>query len=145
MHGGSLLATSPFWASDNGAGVSTLYNGAGQLIPLVVTIAPPGGSPPGDTLAAPTGTVFNPTNDFVVTKGTKSGKALFIFATEDGTVSGWNPGVDSTHSILGADNSARPRSTRVWLSARRRAAIFYATKLPGWYRGRVDKNFSRRR
>jgi uncharacterized protein (TIGR03118 family) len=97
--------TSPFWVSDNGAGVSTLYNGAGQPIPLVVTIAPPAESAPG-TLATPTGTVFNPTSDFVVTKGTKSAKALFIFATEDGTVSGWNPGVDSTHSILGVDNSA---------------------------------------
>src|SRR5258708_6238526 len=36
--------TSPFWISDNGTGFSTLYNGAGAPIPLVVTIPPPGGS-----------------------------------------------------------------------------------------------------
>lgn len=34
------LATSPFWASDNGTGFSTLYTGTGQQIPLFVTIPP---------------------------------------------------------------------------------------------------------
>jgi uncharacterized protein (TIGR03118 family) len=98
-------STSPFWVSDNGTGVSTLYNGAGQPVPLVVTIASPAGSPP-ETKATPTGTVFNPTSDFVISNGTKSGKAFFIFATEDGTISGWNPNVDATDSILAVDNSA---------------------------------------
>src|ERR1700756_5361682 len=32
------LPTSPFWVSDNGTGFSTLYTGAGQKIPLTVTI-----------------------------------------------------------------------------------------------------------
>src|SRR5947208_13480926 len=32
--------TSPFWVADNNAGVSTLYNGAGQKIPLTVNIPP---------------------------------------------------------------------------------------------------------
>lgn len=54
-------AGTPFWVSDNGANVSTLYNGAGQPFPvgspLVVTI-PDGG--------APTGVVFNDTTDFVL-------------------------------------------------------------------------------
>src|ERR1700746_502618 len=39
------LGTSPFWISDNGTGLSTLYNGLGQLFPtpqkpLVVEIPP---------------------------------------------------------------------------------------------------------
>lgn len=105
----SASSTSPFWVSDNGTGVSTLYNGSGQPFPpaspLVVTIPPPAGSPPGTT-ATPTGNVFNATNDFVVSRGGKAGKSLFIFATEDGTISGWNPTVDSTHAILAVDNSA---------------------------------------
>ncbi len=100
--------TSPWWISDNGAGVSTLYNGSGQPqfqpVPLVVTIPPPGGSPEGTT-AAPTGDVFNGTTGFVVKKGTASGPAAFIFATEDGTISGWNRQVDPTHAILEVDNS----------------------------------------
>ena len=101
----SHSATSPFWVSDNGTGVSTLYNGAGTKQSLVVTIPPPDGSPPGTT-ATPTGQVFNGTTDFTVTNGTTSAPSRFIFATEDGTISGWNPTVDPTHAILAVDNSA---------------------------------------
>ena len=101
----SHSATSPFWISDNGKGITTLYNGAGTKQALVVTIPPPTGSPAG-TISKPTGQVFNGTTDFVVTNGITSAAARFIFATEDGTISGWNPTVDPTHAILGADNSA---------------------------------------
>src|SRR5436189_4348852 len=52
--------TSLNWVSDNGTGVSTLYNTAGAKQGLVVTIPPPAGSPP-DTTAKPTGQVFNNT------------------------------------------------------------------------------------
>src|SRR5207249_11653851 len=54
----SLSSTSPFWVADNGTGVSTLYDGQGQPIPLVVTIPPPAGG----TVSLPTGTVFNTFN-----------------------------------------------------------------------------------
>jgi uncharacterized protein (TIGR03118 family) len=97
--------TSPWWVSDNGAGVSTLYNGDGTARSLVVTIPPPAGSPPGTT-SAPTGNVFNGTGDFDVKEGDKLGSSLFIFATEDGTISGWNPGVDPTHAVLAVDRSS---------------------------------------
>ena len=101
-------ATSPFWISDNGAGVSTLYNGEGMAFPtsspLVVTIPTPPNAKAG-AVAAPTGVVFNGSGDFVVSGGGKSGVARFIFATEDGTISGWSPGVDATHAILVVNNS----------------------------------------
>jgi uncharacterized protein (TIGR03118 family) len=105
--------TSPWWVADNGTGVSTLYNGNGTPFPvaspLVVTIPPPAGSPAGTT-AAPTGIVFNSVNvtnpdDFVVSAGGKSGPSIFMFATEDGTISGWNPTVDQHHAILKVDRS----------------------------------------
>lgn len=106
--------TTPWGVSDNGTGVSTLYNGQGRAFPpgspLVVTIPPPAGSPAGTT-AAPTGNIFNPVNssepgDFVVSESGKSGPSIFMFATEDGTISGWNLNVDLTHAILAVDNSA---------------------------------------
>lgn len=105
--GVSHSATSPFWVSDNGAGVATLYDGSGTPFPvgnpLVVTIPPPTG---GTDQAAPTGQVFNGgTGGFVVTEGDKSASATFLFATEDGTISGWNPTVDPTHAVLVVDNS----------------------------------------
>src|SRR6476659_8976174 len=67
----SHSATSPFWVSDNGTGLSTLYNGAGTKQGLIVTIPPPAGSPPGTT-ATPTGQVFNGTVAFTVTNGITS-------------------------------------------------------------------------
>jgi uncharacterized protein (TIGR03118 family) len=103
---------SPFWVSDNVTGKSTLYNGAGQrfplppMPPLVVTIPPAPGS---TATGTPTGTVFNitlgnPTASFSV-NGTPSGTAIFLFATLDGTISGWAPGVDFTHAIIAVDRS----------------------------------------
>src|SRR5271165_224646 len=96
---------SPWWVSNNNSGTSTLYNGAGipqpqptptnpTAMPLVVTIPPPKG---GNGPAAPTGTIFNGSADFAVAPGKP---ALFIFVTEDGTISGWNPGVDPLNAQL---------------------------------------------
>jgi len=94
-------ATSPFWVSDNGAGLSTLYNSAGTPQSLVVSIPAPG-APLGHD-GAPTGLVFNiaggATGVFKVSGVTSGGiatsaAAVFLFATEDGTILGWNPGVN---------------------------------------------------
>jgi uncharacterized protein (TIGR03118 family) len=98
---------SPFWVSDNSTGLSTLYNGAGQKQGLKVVIPP---APNGAALGTPTGDVFNitignPTSSFSVSNGTKSGVAIFLFATLDGTISGWSPGVDGTHAIIAVDRS----------------------------------------
>jgi uncharacterized protein (TIGR03118 family) len=95
-------STSPWWIGNNNSGTSTLYDGKGNIMPLVVTIPPPAGSPAG-TLAAPTGTVFNGSPaDFLLAPGKQ---AIFIFATEDGTISGWNPGIDLHNAVLKVDNS----------------------------------------
>lgn len=95
----------PFWISDNNAGVSTLYTGQGQTVPLVVNIPVAPGSPAG-TLSSPTGVVFNGKNEFNVTENGTTGASLFIFATEDGTISGWNPKTDLTHAIITVNNSS---------------------------------------
>jgi uncharacterized protein (TIGR03118 family) len=94
---------SPWWVGNNNSGTSTLYDGKGNVIPLVVTVPPPKGAPAG-TQSAPTGVVFNgsPT-DFLLAPGKQ---AIFIFATEDGTISGWNPGIDPHTAVLKVDNSA---------------------------------------
>jgi len=90
----SRSSTSPWWVANNGTGTSTLYNGAGVKQALVVTIPPaPGGTAPG----VPTGTVFNGTTDFQLTPGNA---ARFLFVTEDGTISGWNPAVNPTQAVI---------------------------------------------
>jgi uncharacterized protein (TIGR03118 family) len=104
----ALGPNTAIWVADNGSGVATVYNRKGQPFPsgtpLVVTIPPPAGSPAGTT-AAPTGAIFNDTSDFVVSESGMSGPSLFVFATEDGTISGWNPNVDVNNAILEVDNS----------------------------------------
>ncbi len=107
----------PWWINNNGTGTSELSDGSANLstgLPFV-TVPPPAGSPPG-TVSAPTGIVFQNTqahpNDFVVQAGKNSGPSIFIFATEDGTISGWNPKVatngssPSTQATLAVDDSA---------------------------------------
>jgi uncharacterized protein (TIGR03118 family) len=96
--------TSPFWIADNGTGLSTLYAKDGTPILQLpsVRIPPPHGS---SSTATPTGMVFNPTTDFVVSGDGNSGPAIFLFATEDGTISGWNPTVALRRAVLAVDNS----------------------------------------
>jgi uncharacterized protein (TIGR03118 family) len=94
-------STGTIWVSDNGTGVSTLYNQDGTAVPLVVEIPTSAGNNEG---ANPTGIVFNDTEFFRVTKDGVSGPAIFIFVSEDGSISGWNPTVDSTHAIIAVDN-----------------------------------------
>jgi uncharacterized protein (TIGR03118 family) len=106
--GVSFSPTGPFWVSDNGAGVATIYNSSGTPVPAAgnttITIA----TPPGQTTpASPTGQVFNSAGSgFNISSGGVTAPAVFIFATEDGTISGWNPSVNAGSSVLAVDNSA---------------------------------------
>jgi uncharacterized protein (TIGR03118 family) len=130
--------TSPFWVSDNGIGVSTLYahNTVAMTFsinPRVVFIPTPGNTtctiPPAVACGAPTGVVFNiaPASPpaFQIsgfTSGNVATKkpATFIFATEDGTIVGWsNAGVNppafnnsapfvGNYGIIAVDNSNNP-------------------------------------
>lgn len=85
---------SPWWVSDNGMGVATLYNGGGTPFPpgspLVVTI--PTGDPNVSPTGTPTGQIFNGTGGFPL-----NGKpSAFLFVTEDGTLQAWNGGTAAT-------------------------------------------------
>jgi uncharacterized protein (TIGR03118 family) len=83
-----------FWVANNGSGTSTVYDGSGAPMPtppLVVTVPPAADG----SLGSPTGVVVNGTGGF---DGDK-----FIFASLDGTVSGWASGATAT---LRMDNSS---------------------------------------
>jgi uncharacterized protein (TIGR03118 family) len=86
--GVSFSATSPFWTSDQGTGLATLYNAAGVPQGLVVTV-PGSAAPP----TGPTGQVFsNLAGSFLV----GAAPATFIFDNLNGTISGWNGGAGTT-------------------------------------------------
>ena len=92
----SLSPTSPLWVSNAGTGTSTLYTDApdssavAKIAAVRVTIPGPAGSANG----VPTGQVFNGGPGFVLSNGTASGPAAFIFDTATGEIAAWNPSVD---------------------------------------------------
>jgi uncharacterized protein (TIGR03118 family) len=93
--------TTPAWVADNGTDKATIYPGFVNGSPITkagLVVSIPGG--------APTGQVFNPTPGFVVRSGDASGPARFIFDSEAGLVTGWNPAVPppvpSTQAQVGA-------------------------------------------
>lgn len=86
----------PFWVSDEYSGLSTLYDGTGVKQSLVVTIPTATGSGVG----SPTGMVYNGSVEFKLMTWTSQ----FIFATLDGTISGWSHFFPSA-SLIGVNNS----------------------------------------
>jgi uncharacterized protein (TIGR03118 family) len=117
----SSSSGSPFWAADNNAGLSTLYQVPGannalvSINPLAVNIPTPVDAMGG----TPTGTVFNlAAGAFKVTGLNKSGQtasasAAFLFAAEDGTITGWNPGIDPTGKFAGPGGTSEQAAIAV--------------------------------
>src|SRR5260370_24361340 len=89
---------SPSWISDEGSGWSTLYDGHGVAKSLRVLIPSASGAGPGSA----TGIVFNGSSDFQL----GGGPTFFLFATLDGTISGWAPVNNAHEAIIAVNNSA---------------------------------------
>jgi uncharacterized protein (TIGR03118 family) len=86
------LATSPWWVSDNGTDVSTLYTADGTAfppppapMPLVVGVP-----------NAPTGAVGNAGSSFLV----GGAAARFIFSTEEGKILAWQSGLGTQAQVV---------------------------------------------
>lgn len=131
------------WVADNGTGVATLYRKDGSKNALTVTIPT---SARNKGVGNPTGTVVNGTTSFKVTANGNSQPARFIFVSEDGTISGWNPTLDGTHAIVAVDNGTNVGTNRaiykgVTLGVAGGHNFLYATN---FHSGRVesyDENF----
>lgn len=123
----STSTAGPWWVSDNGTGLTTLYSGTGAVQTLVVTVpALPGATAP----SAPTGQVFSSsTTDFLVAPTKPS---HFIFATEEGTISGWNGG---PNAVLMVNNAGRAVYKGLALAQRSGANFLYAAN---FQTGRID-------
>ncbi len=105
-------ATSPFWTCNGGTGTSTVY--AASNTPGAALGTPNANLKPsvpgagGATNGVCTGIVANSaTTAFMISTAANPTprSASFIFATEDGTISGWANAVDPAHAILTVDNS----------------------------------------
>jgi len=128
--GVAFSSTGPFWVSDAGAGVTTIYDGTGAPFPVaghtVIDIA----AAPGQTgPSTPTGQAFNSTtNGFQITADGVTAKSAFIFATTQGTISGWSPTVaGGDTSVIAVDNSTNGAAyTGVALSNTGQNDLLYA-------------------
>src|SRR5256712_4887318 len=89
--------TTPWWIADNGSGRTTLYNVGTGAIQGIFTV--PGAAGQQGTR---TGVVFNGGTGFVVTNSGGTSPARFIFAAEDGTISGFR----GAPLVIAVDNSA---------------------------------------
>jgi uncharacterized protein (TIGR03118 family) len=124
----------PFWVSDEGSGWSTLYTGTGVKKSLEVLI-PAAGAGPGQ----PTGIVFNGTGEFPV----QGWSALFLFATLDGTISGWAPQSNPNDAIIAVNNSAsKANYTALAITNRASGNLLYATNLANNVVEVYDGNFN---
>lgn len=125
------------WVADNGTGVATLYRQDGSKNSLTVAIPTSARNKSG---ANPTGTVVNSTSSFKVSANGNTQPARFIFVSEDGTISGWNPAVDGTHAIVAVDNGTNNGTNRaiykgVTLGVASGHNFLYATN---FHSGRVE-------
>jgi uncharacterized protein (TIGR03118 family) len=93
------LPTSPWWVADNETDSSTLYQADGTKVPITAQV------PDVHVPNAPTGAASNGSGNFVVTDGSLSGAARFLFATEEGKILGWSPAVSRTEAKVGANRS----------------------------------------
>jgi uncharacterized protein (TIGR03118 family) len=98
----TISSSGNFWVSDAEVGLATVYSEEGVPQSLVVTIPPSASS--SEEVGAPTGQVVNSGPGFVITQNGVSGPSLFIFVSEDGGISGWNPEVSPDHAILAVDD-----------------------------------------
>jgi uncharacterized protein (TIGR03118 family) len=127
------------WVANGGTRTSTLYDGNGVPQSLVVTI-PDGAA--GE--AEPTGIVFNGSIGFVVTEGSASGPAAFLFANKESSLAGWAPTVNLNTAITVVDSAANEAAfTGLALAQRSGANFLYAAD---FHNGEVavwDSSFNR--
>jgi uncharacterized protein (TIGR03118 family) len=92
-------SASPFWVSDAGTGLSTVYSSNGAVSATRPSVPP---SAKGSAPSAPTGIIANATGGFLV-----QGKVPnFIFVTADGAISAWASAISATQAQLVVDNSS---------------------------------------
>jgi uncharacterized protein (TIGR03118 family) len=90
-------------------GLATFYDRSGHVRPQTITVPVEAAeslflkdnvNPNISTnYGHPTGVVYNPTDQFLISENGRQAPATLIFDTLDGTLCGWNPAVDPTNAI----------------------------------------------
>ncbi len=124
-----------WWVNANGSGLSKVYDPTGALVPNINPVmVPAAGGGPG----TPTGIVLNTTTNFQLGP---SAPAIFMFGTEDGTISGWNPGVDAHNAVIKVNNSPAAVYKGIALGVMSGQTVLYAANFRGGTVDVFDTNF----
>ena len=141
MPDGSFVVSNTF-----STGLATFCDYSGHVLPQTITV--PGSAAGSAALGLgpgghPTGVVYNPTSDFVISEGGKSAPARLLFDSIDGTISGWNPDVDPTHAIPipGRDTFANGKPS-IYTGLEIRDNVLYATDFLGDHVEMINGSFT---
>jgi len=136
---------SPWWVSDENSGWSTLYDGAGKAQGLRVLIPTAGNGPSSPTGSngpgSPTGIVYSSStsNEFQV----GGWPSIFLFATLDGTISGWTFQTNVNQAVIAVDNSSSKASyTGLAITSKPSGNFLYAADQANNKVDMYDGNFS---
>jgi len=137
-------ATGPWWISDNDTGWSTIYDATGKQEQLRVLIPTAGNGPSSPTglngPGTPTGIVFNGSSTDFQVQGWSS---PFIFATLDGTISAWAPGLNANQATIAVDNSAnKALYTGLAITSNASGNFLYAADATNNHVDMFDGNFN---
>jgi uncharacterized protein (TIGR03118 family) len=131
-------ATSPFWISLNGTGLSGIYDGNGNANALIVNVpGSQGATAPAEQCraafgpGAPSGIIANDTTAFVL----GAAPASFIFSTEQGVIAGWNGAAGKSAAIMADRSSAGAVYKGLATATRSEGPLLYAADFGN---GRVD-------
>ena len=128
----AFLPTGTNWINANGSGKSIVINGLGlEGLTVNMPIDPTMGNS-----VTPTGIAANNTSGWVITNGSKSGVALFLFSTENGQILGWSPMVEPNMAIIAVNNSTAGAVYKgLTIAADGKQSYLYATN---FYSGAVE-------
>jgi uncharacterized protein (TIGR03118 family) len=127
----AALPTGPMWVANNGDHSATVYDGTGLVQSLVVSV-PTDGNGPGEV----TGMVASSsTTDFMLTNGTTTAPARFLFVTQGGALSGWAPSVDATNARIVYQAADGAEYTGLAIAAAASGTLLYAAD---FHNGKID-------
>ena len=136
---------SPWWISDENSGWSTLYDGSGNAIQRLKVLIPTAGNGPSSPQGlngpgSPTGIVFNGSQEFQV----GGWASIFLFATLDGTISGWAPQTNFNQAVLAPLQNQPKGASYTGLAITNRASgnLLYAADLANSQVEIFDANFN---
>lgn len=133
------------WTANNATGTLTAFAADGSALPegAPLAIALPVPAALGAAPSRPTGLVYYGGRGLLIESAGRRDSARYLVATEEGTILGYNNGVDPTSAIIAVDNSAAGAVYRGLAIAETRSSVrLYATNFAAGTIDVFDEDFA---